>query len=118
MHVGIGECQVSQRIHISSDQASFDAFTAQRECGFRAEGLFDVADMYRELRERLLMGVRPSGPPFDCESFDRGRTTALLKSIDSFPNHLTFYDEAGKELTVDQARAIGGWLPKRRVSRG
>jgi hypothetical protein len=109
---------MTERVNLSSDQASFDAFTAERECGFRAEGLFDVADMYRELRERLLMGVKPSGPPFDCESFDRGRTTALLKSIDSFPNHLTFYDEEGEELTVDEARVIGGWLPKLKVTRG
>lgn len=103
---------------ITDDQASFDAFTAERECELRAEGLFDVADMYRELRDRLLMGVKPSGPPFDCESFDRGRTTALLKLVDSFPNGLTFYSEAGKELTVDEARVLGGWLPRQRVSRG
>jgi hypothetical protein len=109
---------VLERINISSDQASFDAFTAERECELRADGLFDVADMYRELRERLLMGVKPSGPPFDCESFDRGRTTALLKLLDSFPSGLTFYSEAGEELTVDEARKLGGWLPKRRVNRG
>ena len=105
---------MADRINLSSDQASFDAFTAERECSLRAEGLFDVADMYRELRERLLMGVKPSGPPFDCESFDRGRTTALLKSIDSFPQGLTFYSEAGEELTIEQARVLGGWLPKLR----
>jgi hypothetical protein len=103
---------MAERISISSDQAEFDAFTAERERALRAEGLFDVADMYRELRDRLLMGIKESGPPYDCESFDRGRTTALLQSIDSFPSDLTFYTEAGEPLTVEQARVIGGWLPK------
>jgi hypothetical protein len=109
---------MADRTNISPDQATFDAFTAERERALRAEGLFDVADMYRELRERLLMGVKASGPPFDCESFDRGRTTALLKSLDTFPNELTWYTEAGEPLAIEEARVIGGWLPKRRVSRG
>lgn len=109
---------MADRTCISSDQAEFDAFTAERERAFRAEGLFDVADMYRELRERLLMGVKASGPPYDCESFDRGRTTALLQSLDSFPGDLTFYTEAGESLTREEARAMGGWLPKPRGKRG
>lgn len=102
----------------ASDQADFDAFTAERESALRAEGLFDVADMYRELRGRLMMRVGPA--PFDCEIFDRGRTTALLKLLDTFPRDLTFYTEAGEALTIEEARVLGGWLPKlmRVVSRG
>lgn len=101
---------------MADDQAGFDDFTAERERELRAEGLFDVADMYRELRDRLLMRVRPA--PFDCEIFDRGRTTALLKLIDTFPRDLTFYDEVGAAITVEDAMQLGGWLPKRRSRRG
>jgi hypothetical protein len=50
--------------------------------------------------------------------FDRGRTTALLKLLDAFPKDLTFYTEAGERLSENEARAIGGWLPKREVPRG
>jgi hypothetical protein len=105
-------------ISISSDQAQFDEFTAERERGLRNEGEFDMADMYRELRARLLVGVAGPHGPSDVEIFDRGRTTALLKLIDNFPSDLTFYTEAGESLTANEARKLGGWLPKREVADG
>lgn len=103
---------------IFADQAAFDEFTAERECGLRAAGEFDMADMYRELRSRLLMGVAGPHGPYDVEMFDRGRTTALLKLIDTFPKDLTFYTEAGEALSLNEARTLGGWLPKREAPRG
>jgi hypothetical protein len=99
------------------EQACLD-FLAERECGLRAEGEFDMADMYRELSERLLATRREESAPYDVSIFDRGRTTALLKLIDTFPKDLTFYTESGDQLSENEARAIGGWLPKRDVSRG
>jgi hypothetical protein len=98
------------------EQAWLD-FLAERECGLRAEGEFDMADMYRELSERLL-ARNGEASPYDVSIFDRGRTTALLKLIDTFPKGLTFYTESGEQLSENEARAIGGWLPKREVSRG
>jgi hypothetical protein len=91
----------------------FDVFTAERECALRAEGLFDVADMYRELRTRVFMSEPKDA--FDVETFDRGRTTALLQLIETFPRHLTFYTETGEQLSTEQAMALGGWVPKRRA---
>jgi hypothetical protein len=93
--------------------SSFDAFTAERERDLRASGEFDMADMYRELRARDFCSNA-----FDCEVFDRGRTTALLKLIETFPKDLTFYTEAGEPLTENEARKLGGWLPKREARRG
>jgi hypothetical protein len=98
------------------DDDGFADYTAERECALRAEGLFDVADMYRELRERVFMAGAKTA--YDVETFDRGRTTALLKLLDSLPSHLTWYTEAGEPLTVEEARVIGGWLPKLRGNRG
>jgi hypothetical protein len=94
---------------IESVSPGFDDWCAQRERELRVGGEFDVADMYRELRARDFCSNT-----FDCEVFDRGRTTALLKLIDSFPSHLTFYTEAGDELSANEARVLGGWLPKLR----
>lgn len=103
---------------IRSDQTEFDEFTAERERDLRRQGEFDMADMYRELRARLLMGVAGPRGPSDVEIFDRGRTTALLKMIDNFPSGLTFYTEAGEPLSANEARKLGGWLPKREVAGG
>jgi len=109
---------VAELTNISDDQASFDEFTAERERELRAGGEFDMADIYRELRARLLMGVKGPSGPYDVEIFDRGRTSALLKMLDSFPKELTFYTESGEQLSPNQARVIGGWLPKQEANRG
>lgn len=75
----------------TDDDADFEAFTAEREISLRSAGDLDVADMYRELRAHGF-----GSGHFDCEIFDRGRTSALLEILGYRPKGLTLYPEGGE----------------------
>lgn len=76
----------------SKRDEEFEAWTAERERSIRAKGEFDVADMYRELRDRVLCAP-PEADAFDCETFDRGRPRALVLLLGHVPSWLTFDPE-------------------------
>jgi hypothetical protein len=85
--------------------------TRETETSFRAAGCFDAADMMRQFADQLERGELLG----DNSWADRGRTTAFLQLKDALPEGLTFYSEAGQELTVEEAMRLGGWAPKRRA---